>query len=267
MAQPDNAWHSRNVLITVRTYPVPAKTGVEVSCTAGVTDDGKWIRLFPIPYRFLNPDQHYAKYNWVQARVQKAPLDRRPESFRVDRDSIKVVSHVGTDQKWRERRRMVGKLIAPSFCAIEATRNASGAPTLGLFKPREIQALDIEVEQNQRWSASELQKLRQQQLFDESPTEELEKIPYVFRYRFTCDEDGCPGHNLRCTDWEMAETYRQWRWSYGFEWETKFKEKWLEEMSQLDTHFYVGNVHRFPSIWLIVGLFYPPQTMQPGLDL
>lgn len=24
-----------------------------------------------------------------------------------------------------------------------------------------------------------------------------------------------------------------------------------------DTHFYVGTVHRFPSQWLIVGLFYP----------
>ena len=46
----------KRVLITVRTYPTPAKKGVEVSCTAGVTEEGKWIRLFPIPYRFMDPE-------------------------------------------------------------------------------------------------------------------------------------------------------------------------------------------------------------------
>jgi len=49
----------KKVLITVRTYPTPARKGVEVSCTAGITDDGKWIRLFPIPYRFLDWDKRF----------------------------------------------------------------------------------------------------------------------------------------------------------------------------------------------------------------
>jgi hypothetical protein len=35
-------WIKKRVLITVRTYPTPAKKGIEVSCTAGITDDGKW---------------------------------------------------------------------------------------------------------------------------------------------------------------------------------------------------------------------------------
>lgn len=28
--------------------------------------------------------------------------------------------------------------------------------------------------------------------------------------------------------------------------------------AQCDTHFYVGTVHRHPTEWIIVGLFYPP---------
>ena len=30
--------------------------------------------------------------------------------------------------------------------------------------------------------------------------------------------------------------------------------------SALDTHFYVGTVHRFPATWIVVGLFYPPKV-------
>ena len=41
-------WMKKKVLVTVRTYPVPARKGVEVSCTAGITDDGKWIRLYSV---------------------------------------------------------------------------------------------------------------------------------------------------------------------------------------------------------------------------
>jgi hypothetical protein len=35
-----------------------------------------------------------------------------------------------------------------------------------------------------------------------------------------------------------------------------------EMINKYDTHFYVGTVHRYPDVWIIVGLFYPPrQTM------
>ena len=34
-----------------------------------------------------------------------------------------------------------------------------------------------------------------------------------------------------------------------------------------DTHFYVGTVHGHPNSWIIVGLFYPPKTLQGELTL
>jgi hypothetical protein len=75
-------WIKKRVLITVRTYPVPAKKGIEVSCTAGITDDGKWIRLFPIPYRFLDEDKRFSKYQWIDVDVTKAKDDPRPDMRR-----------------------------------------------------------------------------------------------------------------------------------------------------------------------------------------
>jgi hypothetical protein len=75
----------KRVLITVRTYPVPAQKGVEVSCTAGVTDDGKWIRLFPLPYRLLEGASKFTKYQWITVNVTKAKsaLGRRASTRRL----------------------------------------------------------------------------------------------------------------------------------------------------------------------------------------
>jgi hypothetical protein len=56
----------KKALIVVRTYPTPARTGVEVSCTAAITDKGEWLRLFPVPWRLLGTDQRFRKYYWVE---------------------------------------------------------------------------------------------------------------------------------------------------------------------------------------------------------
>jgi hypothetical protein len=83
-------------LITVRTYPAPAQKGIEVSCTGGITDDGQWIRLFPVPYRFLTEDKRFKKYQWIEVDVTKAKDDPRPESFKLNDESIKILSGVPT---------------------------------------------------------------------------------------------------------------------------------------------------------------------------
>lgn len=96
-------------------------------------------------------------------------------------------------------------------------------------------------------------------MFAKAPASELEKIPYKFKYEFTCDEPSCSGHTLSCTDWEMGQSYRSWFRTYGPSgWETKFRHRYEEEMTNLnDTHFFVGTVHGHPASWIIVGLFYP----------
>jgi hypothetical protein len=82
-------YQHKKVLIVVKTYPTPARKGVEVSCTAGITEDGQWIRLFPLPFRFLRSEKQFKKYQWIEVAVTKAS-DPRPDSWVVDLDSIKV---------------------------------------------------------------------------------------------------------------------------------------------------------------------------------
>ena len=130
------------ILITVKTYPTPAHKGVEVSCTAGITAEGKWIRLFPIPFRFLDGAQQFKKYQWIKANVSKSS-DPRPDSYKVQTDSIeKIGSPLPTSNAWAIRKEIVLPTLAPSLCSLERECQ-KGGPTLGVFKPRSVKRLII----------------------------------------------------------------------------------------------------------------------------
>jgi hypothetical protein len=259
-------WTKKRVLITVKTYPVPAWKGIEVSCTAGITDKREWIRLFPVPYRYLGGEQQFEKYEWIMANVARATDDRRPESYRLNADTIEVQEIVSPADNWRARRDLLKPLIRPSMCGIQRQRDESGSPTLGLFKPTKIKRLLIEPTDRPDWSEQELAKLRQTVLFQTAPAKMLEKLPYDFRYEFDCSDPNCTGHRMLCTDWEMGESYRRWRRQYGDDWEQKFRLRYESEMiGKNDTHFYVGTVHQHPDAWIIVGLFYPPRPLMGDL--
>lgn len=252
-------YERKRVLITVKTYPTPAKKGAEVSCTGGVTEDGQWIRLFPIPFRFLAGDKQFHKYQWIEVAVSKAS-DPRPDSYKVDPDTIKVLGEpLSTAHDWQARKDIVMPLLSPSLCYLERAREAGGA-TLGIFKPKEIKGLIIKPEKPPTWTEKELGILSQQSMYDIKPFKVLEKIPYKFTYLFTCDDPECRGHGLSITDWEVGQSYRSWRERYGDQWEQAFRQKYETEMiRKYDTHFYVGTVRAHPNKWIIIGLFYPPK--------
>ena len=253
-------WVANRILITVRTYPVPARKGIEVSCTGGITDSGEWIRLFPVPYRFLEEDRRFRKYQWINVSVAKSKNDTRPESFTPNLDTLTIGERLSTADNWRARREIVRPLMRPSLCAIQHERDAKRSPTLGIFKPGQITRLVIEDAEQASWTPGQLNTLRQIPMFQSAPAQELEKIPFDFKYQFCCSASSCSGHTLTCFDWEMGQAYRRWRRQYGDNWERPFRSRFESEMiNKNDTHLFVGNLHQFPTSWIIVGLFYPPK--------
>jgi hypothetical protein len=253
---------TKKALIVVRTYPTPAKKGAEVSCTAAITDKSEWLRLFPVPWRYLDEAEKFHRYQWVEVTVEKAS-DPRPESYKLTQNGIKILSPtLGTDNGWVLRREVVEPLRAHCLCCLIRKRDADQHPTLGVFKPKAIERLIITPD-DPNWTQAQLDILTQGHLFAESPKQQLEKIPYIFQYKFWCDDSSCKSHTLKCTDWEMAEAWRRWRDQYGDKWEEKFRQRFETEMiEKLDTHFFVGTVKAHPNKWIIVGLFYPPHTAQ-----
>ena len=251
---------TKKALIVVRTYPIPAASGVEVSCTAAITDDNKWLRLYPIPYRFLDTDKRFRKYQWIEFTATKASSDVRPESYHLDINSIQILTDpLPTTNQWQARKQVIYPLRAHSLCHLQRERDANYHPTLGFFRPKEIERLRI-TPARPAWTQAQLNMLRQGNLFEQRPQVELEKIPYNFHYAFRCDDDDCRGHALHCTDWEMGQSWRKWSRDYGEDWMTAFRQRYETEMIERnDTHFYVGTIHQHPNRWIIIGLFYPPK--------
>ena len=256
---------TKRALIVVRTYPNPEERGVESSCTAAITERQEWLRLFPVPYRFLDYDKRFRKYQWVDVGVRKSK-DARPESYEIVRDSIKILGDpLPTENSWEERKKIIFPLRAHCLCCLQQSQQKSGRPTLGFFRPGEIFKLKIKKGSN-TWLAAQLDILRQGHFFNKPPATELEKVPYKFFYSFRCNHDDCTGHNLSCVDWEMGQSWRKWSTKYGESWEEKFVQRYEEEMiDKKDTHFFVGTVKKHPTRWIIVGLFYPPHVAQGTL--
>ena len=85
---------TKKVLVTVKTYPTLSSTYGELVCTAGITEDGSWIRIYPIPFRRLKEYYRFEKYTWIELPLEKNKQDPRPESFRPrDLSEIKILEH------------------------------------------------------------------------------------------------------------------------------------------------------------------------------
>ena len=201
----DSQFEMKRILITGKTYPNPARKGVEVSCVGGVTEKGNWIRLFPIPFRLLVDDKQFKKYDEIEVMAKKARSDQRPESYQVDPDSISVVRSMSSGgNKWNEVRERLLPLVSASMCVIQEQRKITRV-TLGAFQPTGQIKLTIEATETD-WTPEQLQKLVNYGMFDKIPQSTLEKVPYKYVYHFNCGMSECNGHNISCIDWEMCQT-------------------------------------------------------------
>ena len=66
------------IFVTVKTYPTLSTSYDELVCIAGINEEGKWIRLYPIPFRKLSYDKRFSKYQWIEINVEKNSKDFRP---------------------------------------------------------------------------------------------------------------------------------------------------------------------------------------------
>ena len=256
-----------DVLITVKGYPNPSKKLREAACIAGIDRKGKHVRLYPIPFRDLESEKCFNKYQWIRLKVQQPKNDPRPESYRPDLDTLEVISTpLSTENAWHARKNVVLPLVKGSLCDIQDVQERDGT-SLGIFKPAEVLDFDWELEETPKWSSEELAKLDQRDMFMTRDKKLLEKIPYSFRYRFRCE--GCrtkKPHHLKIIDWELAQQYLKFvrRYPTVDVALQKLKDNWLGRLcgKDKDTYFFTGNMQQFPSSFLVLGVFWPPRETQ-----
>ena len=249
------------LLITVKTYPTPSTRYREIVCTAGIKEDGTWVRLYPINYRYRDYSQWYKKYQWIEVEVKKHSRDPRPESFRPVSD-IKILGEsLGTKNNWAERKKYVLSKEVKTMCWLQ--KQSQKTISLSVIKPKKVK--DFYWERcGDKWTSKQINALNQLGLFDKSNPSLLEKIPYKFSYYFICEEPNCPGHRMMIEDWEVMELYRNMKNKYGEQnGLLKVKEKFFNQICspQKDTHFFVGTVLQHET-WIIIGTFWPPKYKQ-----
>jgi len=230
-------------------------------------DGPRWIRLYPVPFRSLEDDKQFRKYQPVRVRAAAHSGDLRPETRRPDLDSIELRGDpISSTKAWALRRRFVEPLMAPSMCEIVRRQRHDGT-SLGVFRPRRVIDLKIEkasIDEAKRqiakaWSAqtSLLDGLGSDERVNQ--IHELEQSPWTFKYRYECDDPGCRTHTQSIIDWEIAQFYRRVR--HFDDWRDRMKAQWVDKLcgADRDTAFFVGNMHQHPGSFLILGLWWPPR--------
>ena len=267
------------ILITVKTYPTLSRTYGEAVCTAGVREDGTWVRIYPVPFRRLDEAEQYKKFDWLDCRLSRNTSDPRPESFRpVDENELQPVGHLFTDTNWRERRRILLKTARVYHRLAELIEGAKANQlSLGVFRPTRVTDFIWESE-DREWNPDKLREMRaiknQLDLFSDNAWREtfqvIPKLPYSFSYRFE-DADGVKSE-LQILDWEVGALY--WNCLRATSQDEsralgKVRQKYMDEFARTDLHFFLGTTQQFhfvaPNPWVIIGVFPVPHERQVEL--
>lgn len=247
------------IMITVKTYPELSNKYRETSCVAGIRLDRgapQHVRLFPVPFRLLAEDAQFSKYSIIEVDVEPhGKHDSRPESLRPDLDTLKIVGGIPSGGDWKQRYKHVEPLVSPSLCAIKREQQERGT-SLGIFRPTEVSFRLTEAEP---WSESKAALAGQLDLFEQDLAP-LEWVPLDFRYRFRCEDEECPTHDMGLKDWEAGASYRKFLRKYGERTvQDKLRERWYDSIFTPDraVHFFVGNIAAHPRTFMLLGLFYP----------
>lgn len=260
-----------DLLILTKTYPGPSAKYRETTCVAALNSEGRILRLYPVPFRLLEGAKQFRKWEWIQAHITRATGDNRPESHRIDVDSlVRTNRWIGTRDGWAERRNWIAPHIVTSFSELEARRQRAGQ-TLGFLRPCGRLRLEITPQKETEWTDKDLLHLSRDGLFDAAEARNrplLRKLPFTFHYCYECAAPtGQETLRHMITDWEVGMLFWNCQRRYGAAWEDFFRAKLEREFAERDLHFLMGTVHRFPDQWLIVGLFYPPRPKQAATQL
>jgi hypothetical protein len=267
------------VLITVKTYPTPSRSYKELVCTAGLLDGEKWIRIYPVPFRFLDDNQKYPKYSWVELDLVRRTRDFRPESYspRLGIDErINILSTIstGSARDWAGRKQYVLKEVFTSMTELIQLAKGPIKKSLATLKPARI--VDFIIKEDEReWKKEWVDQLRQLNMFDLSNTggqpKVVKKLPYKFFYRFFSEGDKEP-RTMMIEDWEVGALF--WNCLSGTSGDEQaalkqVKHKYLDQFSEKDLYLFVGTTlkhhNRSRNPFVIIGVFYPPKTNQLSL--
>jgi hypothetical protein len=287
MARPKVNEHpvtTEQVVMIVKTYPVPSTGYGEIVCTAGISRrSGEWIRIYPYPFRLLNPKNRFQKYETIEACLQRDNRDMRPESRRlVDAQKIcQLAPPIDTSQNWSERMQLIRPTIVPSVREfldnMLSKNNQTWGSTIRPIPVASGSACFTSEFEGHDWSPKQQQNIDQS--FEKIQTDlfvdpelvqnfrKLQKVPYAFRLKF-CDRLG-DEYTYRILDWEIAALYFKMLQQHRSEEEALEKVRFKIEnqifSTDNDVYLILGNMnHQYKQRQLAVDGFLYPKIDKKG---
>ncbi|MBX3194732.1 MAG: hypothetical protein KF727_06485 [Microbacteriaceae bacterium] len=266
------------VLITVKASPQPSAKYGDTVCVAGIrVDKGRadWIRLYPLPFRWMGVEQQFRKFDLIDLEVRRETKDTRPESFRPDIDTIKIVGHL---DDWKDRQPIMSRVPRTSTCVLSAAgSDHHDAPSLGMVAVRSLNR--VVIESFAGWS--DAQKVRIAAAANLAPLDlfgdaaqtppELKPPRFVVRYEYRCDADSCPGHTGQVLDWELTALQGRMHRDSDEVVRTSIEERFHARMFApgRQTSFFMGNFEdaRKRGSFSVLGVYYPPEAVASAVSL
>jgi hypothetical protein len=258
------------MLVTAKTYPTLSSRHNEVVCTAGITNKGAMMRIYPICYRSLPKEQRSKKYQWIAFKAVRDLRDPRIESYRLA-GNINILEAVTIQKEWLTRKSFVLKDVRYNIKdIITRAYDKTKYQSLVVFKPQIIKKFIVK-------NTTEIDKLdRRREILTQTLKKGeclAEELPYKFFYTFT-DLVGRES-TLQILDWEIYQLARKLMRIYGNDSNQISKilrKKYFEEIAvNRDVFFFLGtnkywHIRRSKNPFMIIGVFYPPKTNQKSIQ-
>jgi len=267
LALPESA-ELRRVFIIAKTYPELSSKYGETVCTAGVDEAGNVLRLYPIPFRYLEGPQRFKRYQWISASLTKNQRDARPESYNVLQGSITLQEEVPvTPDEWGRRADILLKSASWQFSSMQDLWRAQQEDGLSLafMRPAEITGVTLRDRSPEDAESFEqkLKTLRQENaaarmqldLFESTIPPKMKNLEFLGQrvcVEWRCGDMDCTGHSMQVLDWEICQLARR----NGLE-AARLKVESLLRSDRYNSALILGNFHMFPSSFAIIGIWYP----------
>src|SRR5271157_507692 len=256
MARVPGSEKTIELMVNCKTYPAVSSKYVETVCTGGVTAEGDFVRLYPVPFRFLDADEQYDRWDVIRVRAHRDTKDQRPESWHlVPGSTIERIGSVSTDKRRWEWMRKTVHASAEAMGSKGLTNGCVEITPLELYwKP-----------DPKEWTPSQLKIIQQGDLFasKEQMQSLADRVPYQYRLKYREKSTGREDDG-KVLAWSYYQGFRRVRSQTGDDesaLETVAQRVRNSIFSQDRTVFAILGTHIRFGHWMISSLYHLPSEV------
>lgn len=245
------------VIVLVKAIPQVGVKHGETVCSAGITRDFKWRRLYPIRFRHLGNDSKFVRWQFVKYKAVRPTHDARSESRHVYEDKLTPGAIIDSD---KERAELIDRVTMPS-----AKHAAELGHSLTVVRPKSLK-FSIKPMNSSDYDAlcRGYESAGQQASFIDKELKAFKPPKFDFRVQY---EDSTGGkHNHDCGDWETVAAFTKWCAKYGEDKAIKdLTERYNNEYQTKGMVLALGTLAKRPQVWTLLGMIRADVAKQTSL--